>query len=87
MGEPCSAIDPVATAAVEDQIHRLKRGLTIVIITHNLAQARRRADRVAFFHIGRRICCSTTQARPKLGAFWRASSADAPTRRAGIYIV
>ncbi|MEO1476841.1 MAG: ATP-binding cassette domain-containing protein, partial [Pseudomonadota bacterium] len=55
MDEPCSAIDPIATAAIELLIHQLKRDISIVIITHNLEQARRLADRVAFFHMGRLI--------------------------------
>ena len=55
MDEPCSAIDPIATMAIEDLIKDLRRDHAIVIITHNLEQARRLADRVAFFNMGRLI--------------------------------
>jgi phosphate transport system ATP-binding protein len=52
MDEPCSALDPLATALIEDLIDRLKADYTIVIITHNLQQAARVAQRAAFFHLG-----------------------------------
>ena len=52
MDEPCSAIDPIATAHIEQLIRELSEDLTVVIITHNLEQARRVADRVAFFKMG-----------------------------------
>lgn len=52
MDEPCGSIDPVATAHVEDLVLDLKRRLAIVIVTHNMEQARRLADRVAFFRMG-----------------------------------
>jgi len=52
MDEPCSAIDPIATAAVEDLILELAKDLSVVIITHNLEQAARVSDRVAFFKLG-----------------------------------
>lgn len=47
--EPCSALDPIASGVVEDLIHSLKGTLTVVIVTHNLAQARRIADHAAVF--------------------------------------
>jgi phosphate transport system ATP-binding protein len=47
--EPCSALDPLSSAVVEDHIASLRGRYTVVIVTHNLAQARRLADRVAFF--------------------------------------
>ena len=47
--EPCSALDPISSGVVEDLIHSLRRQVTVVIVTHNLAQARRIADRVAMF--------------------------------------
>ncbi|MEO0821038.1 MAG: phosphate ABC transporter ATP-binding protein [Pseudomonadota bacterium] len=53
MDEPCSSIDPIATAGIEALIRELARSLAIVIITHNMEQARRIADRVAFFKLGR----------------------------------
>ena len=52
MDEPCSALDPVATAKVEDLIHSLKENYTIVIVTHNMQQAARVSDRTAFFLTG-----------------------------------
>ncbi len=52
MDEPCSALDPVSTAAIEKLIGQLREDLAIVIVTHNLAQARRVADRVAFMYLG-----------------------------------
>ncbi|WP_353178679.1 phosphate ABC transporter ATP-binding protein PstB [Salinisphaera sp. T5B8] len=52
MDEPCSALDPVATATVEQLIDELKENYTIVIVTHNLQQAARVAGYTAFFHLG-----------------------------------
>jgi phosphate transport system ATP-binding protein len=49
MDEPCSALDPIATGVIETLIHSLKHRLTIVIVTHNLRQARRVGDHVALF--------------------------------------
>jgi phosphate transport system ATP-binding protein len=51
LDEPASALDPIATAAIEDLIHILKRRYTIVIVTHNMQQAARVADRTAFFSL------------------------------------
>ena len=55
MDEPCSALDPVSTAKIEDLIHELKRSVTIAIVTHNMQQAARVSDRTAFMLLGRRI--------------------------------
>ncbi|MEJ1973859.1 MAG: phosphate ABC transporter ATP-binding protein PstB [Lacunisphaera sp.] len=55
MDEPCSALDPIATAKVEELIHELKKDFTIVIVTHNMQQAARCSDRTAFFYLGRLI--------------------------------
>lgn len=55
MDEPCSALDPVATAKVEELIHGLKKEYTIVIVTHNMQQAARLSDRTAFFYLGKLI--------------------------------
>jgi phosphate transport system ATP-binding protein len=55
MDEPCSALDPIATAKVEELIHELKARFTIVIVTHNMQQAARCSDRTAFFYLGRLI--------------------------------
>jgi phosphate transport system ATP-binding protein len=49
MDEPCSALDPIATARIEDLMDELKRDYTIVIVTHNMQQAARVSDRTAFF--------------------------------------
>lgn len=55
MDEPCASLDPVATLKIEELLCRLRRNYTIVIVTHNLEQARRVADRTAFFYQGRLI--------------------------------
>jgi phosphate transport system ATP-binding protein len=55
MDEPCSALDPIATAKVEELIHQLKTQYTIVIVTHNMQQAGRCSDHTAFFYLGRLI--------------------------------
>ena len=52
MDEPCSALDPISTGVIEELIGELRRELAVVIVTHNLAQARRVADRVAFMYLG-----------------------------------
>ena len=49
MDEPCSALDPIATSRIEDLMHELRHEYTIVIVTHNMQQAGRVADRTAFF--------------------------------------
>lgn len=51
LDEPCSSLDPLSTELIEGHLRELARRLTLVIVTHNLAQARRLADRVAFFWI------------------------------------
>ena len=61
MDEPCSALDPIATAKVEDLIHDLKSEFTIVIVTHNMQQATRCSDRTAFFYLGKLIEYDETQ--------------------------
>jgi phosphate transport system ATP-binding protein len=55
MDEPCSALDPIATAKVEELIHELKRQFTIVIVTHSMQQAARVSDKTAFFYLGKLI--------------------------------
>jgi len=55
MDEPCSALDPIATAKVEELIYQLKTEYTIVIVTHNMQQAGRCSDHTAFFYLGRLI--------------------------------
>jgi len=51
MDEPCSALDPISTAAIEDLIHELKTDYTIVIVTHNMQQAARVSDDTGFFNL------------------------------------
>jgi phosphate transport system ATP-binding protein len=51
MDEPCSALDPISTARVEELIHELKEQYTIVIVTHNMQQAARVSDQTAFFNV------------------------------------
>ena len=51
MDEPCSALDPISTLAVEDLIHELKEDYTIVIVTHNMQQAARVSDKTGFFSL------------------------------------
>ncbi len=52
MDEPCSALDPIATAKIEELIHEIKERVTIVIVTHNMQQAARVSDFTAFFYLG-----------------------------------
>ncbi|NVD37661.1 phosphate ABC transporter ATP-binding protein [Ensifer sp. HO-A22] len=52
MDEPCSALDPIATAKVEELIHELRSNFTIVIVTHSMQQAARVSQRTAMFHLG-----------------------------------
>jgi len=51
MDEPCSALDPISTLAIEDLVNELKKTYTIVIVTHNMQQAARVSDRTAFFNL------------------------------------
>ena len=55
MDEPCSALDPIATAKIEELIHELRAQYTIVIVTHNMQQAGRVSDYTAFFYLGKLI--------------------------------
>jgi phosphate transport system ATP-binding protein len=61
MDEPCSALDPIATAKIEELIFELKENLTIVIVTHNMQQAARVSDYTAFFWMGRLIEMDLTE--------------------------
>jgi phosphate transport system ATP-binding protein len=61
MDEPCSALDPIATAKVEELIEGLKEDFTIVIVTHNMQQATRVSDLTAFFYLGDLIEFDKTQ--------------------------
>ncbi|MCL5098958.1 MAG: phosphate ABC transporter ATP-binding protein PstB [Candidatus Omnitrophica bacterium] len=60
MDEPASALDPIATARIEELILNLKKDLTIVIVTHNLQQAARISDYTAFFYLGELVEYDTT---------------------------
>ena len=60
MDEPASALDPLATAKIEELIHELKKDYTIVIVTHNMQQAARISDYTAFFYLGKLIEYDTT---------------------------
>ena len=55
MDEPCSALDPIATAVIEELIENLKKSYTILIVTHNMQQAARVSEKTAFFHLGKLI--------------------------------
>lgn len=61
MDEPCSALDPAGTERVEDLIRELKKNYTILIVTHNMAQAARASDYTAYFYLGKLIEFGTTK--------------------------
>ncbi len=61
MDEPCSSLDPIATARIEALISELKRDYTIVIVTHSMQQASRVSDRTAYFHIGQLLEVNATE--------------------------
>jgi phosphate transport system ATP-binding protein len=61
MDEPCSALDPISTGVIEELIGELRRDLAVVIVTHNLAQAHRVADKVAFMYLGDLVEYGTTE--------------------------
>ena len=68
MDEPCSALDPIATERIEELMRKLKKNYTIVIVTHNMQQAARVSDHVAYFYLGALIELGSTQqifTRPK----------------------
>jgi phosphate transport system ATP-binding protein len=62
MDEPCSALDPIATARIEELIHELKQNYCIVIVTHSMQQAARVSDLTAFFHLGNLVEVGDTDA-------------------------
>jgi phosphate transport system ATP-binding protein len=55
MDEPCSALDPIATAKVEELMEELKSNYTMIIVTHSMQQAARVSQRTAFFHLGKLV--------------------------------
>jgi phosphate transport system ATP-binding protein len=61
MDEPCSALDPIATARIEELIDELRENFTIVIVTHSMQQAARVSQRTAFFHLGNLVEQGTTE--------------------------
>jgi len=61
MDEPCSALDPIATATVEELIDELKQNYTIVIVTHSMQQAARVSQRTAMFHLGKIVEVGATE--------------------------
>jgi len=61
MDEPCSALDPIATATVEQLIYELKENFTIVIVTHAMQQAARVSQRTAYFHLGNLVEVGSTK--------------------------
>ena len=61
MDEPCSALDPIATARIEELIFELKGDYSIAIVTHSMTQAARVSDRTAYFHLGNLIEVGDTQ--------------------------
>ena len=68
MDEPCSALDPISTRKIEDLINSLKKDYTIIIVTHNMQQAQRISDKVAFMYLGELIeydDCETIFNNPK----------------------
>ena len=60
MDEPCSALDPIATARIEELIDQLRKQYAIVIVTHSMQQAARVSNRTAFFHLGSMVECDKT---------------------------
>ena len=60
MDEPCSALDPISTARIEDLIERLSNNYTIAIVTHSMQQAARVSQRTAYFHLGRLVEVDST---------------------------
>ena len=62
MDEPCSALDPIATARIEELIRELKERYTIVIVTHSMQQAARLSDNIGYFHLGRLVEKGDTEA-------------------------
>ena len=61
MDEPCSALDPIATATIEELIAELSENFTIAIVTHSMQQAARVSDRTAYFHLGKLVEVNDTQ--------------------------
>ena len=61
LDEPCSALDPISTNAIEELILELKKNYTIVMVTHNMQQAKRISDTTAYFHMGEIVEVGSTK--------------------------
>jgi phosphate transport system ATP-binding protein len=61
MDEPCSALDPIATARIEELIDELRANFCIIIVTHSMAQAARVSQKTAFFHLGTLVETGSTE--------------------------
>jgi phosphate transport system ATP-binding protein len=61
MDEPCSALDPIATAKIEELIDEMRENYTIIIVTHSMAQAARVSQKTAFFHLGKLVETGATE--------------------------
>jgi phosphate transport system ATP-binding protein len=61
MDEPCSALDPIATAKIEELIDELRTNYCIIIVTHSMAQAARVSQKTAFFHLGKLVETGPTE--------------------------
>ena len=61
MDEPCSALDPIATARIEELIDELRENYCLIIVTHSMAQAARVSQHTAFFHFGRLVEYGSTE--------------------------
>jgi len=61
MDEPCSALDPIATAKIENLIEQLKQDYTVIIVTHNMQQAARVSDYTGFMYLGELVECGKTR--------------------------
>ena len=61
MDESTSALDPISTAKIEELVGQLKRDYTVIMVTHNMQQAQRVADRTAFFLLGEMVECAPTK--------------------------
>jgi phosphate transport system ATP-binding protein len=61
MDEPCSALDPIATAKIEELIDEMRENYTIIIVTHSMAQAARVSQKTAFFHLGKLVETGPTE--------------------------
>ena len=61
MDEPTSALDPISTGSIEELVKELKKSVTVIIVTHNMQQAQRVADKTAFFYLGELVEFGATQ--------------------------